>query len=295
MKSIWNLINMTKLRGFVLRNVCTSSSEKNISSNLRSDVYFVTGADHNLFENSKFLIGSWLKTNSDIPLIYCNFGLNETQRKKLSHISGMQVIDLPEAGSRTGWECKANLYQYLDKAQIRSKIIVWVDADAIILQRIPEIKKLIQGYDILVDVHIQSIGEIMCDENISILNLNPLDSYFSSGFWILNKPSFLKTWAMLTEKVKFCGNLWENDAFVASIYHEYMKIRPINGNIWHCRGMTSLQSCNVKNGVVYYEKFPIIILHTNAFYNTSSDGRRTFENPDLAAIQNYYEKQFLNI
>jgi len=57
--------------------------------------------------------------------------------------------------------------------------------------------------------------------------------------------------------------------------------------------MTSLQTCTVKNENLYYEKFPIFILHANAFYTTESDGKRIFERKEIAAIQKEYEQIFL--
>lgn len=255
-------------------------------------IYFVTGSDDNFFENSKLLIASWKRNNPEFPLIYCDFGLTELQLKIMSQIPCLKIASSPI--KRDGWLGKAYLLDYLNRTVLKWKIIIWIDSDALIINKLPDIAKLMEGYDILVDAHELSVGEVTPFENIKKLGLTSTDSYFSAGFWISNNKRFLETYANFAEEVKYQGPLWEGNAFVAAIYKEKLKVRTINGNIWHCRGMTSLPFCTVKNGNVYYKDFPIYILHANYFYKTKADGRRVLKRPELAAIQDYYEKYFLD-
>lgn len=252
----------------------------------------VTGADAAHFANSKLLVASWRQHNPELPLLYCDFGLQTSQREALLGIGGLRLLLADELHGKSGWECKSNLHKYLEQTTGPDTIVVWVDADAILLRPLQDIAHLIDGYDMIIDVHVQSVGEIMTTANMVVLGANPTDAYFSSGFWMVRHPSFLKTWARLTENVKFQGNLWENDAFVAAIYHERLKIRPVNGNIWHCRGMTSLDTCQVRGGHLFFGEYPVQVLHANAGFTIREDGRRVFKREDLAAIQDRYEALF---
>jgi len=102
----------------------------------------------------------------------------------------------------------------------------------------------------------------------------------------------LENYAKLCAQVKGQGNLWEGDAFVAAIYHEKLRLRTVNGGVWHARGKTSLHTCEVAGLNAYHAGQPIYVLHANDGYTVRADGRRIFKRPELAAIQDHYERMF---
>ena len=260
------------------------------SSNHR--VTMVTGADTRHFANSKVLLGSWRSHMPGTPLLYCDFGLTAEQRAELKRIDGVQVLPAPRAFPAGGWEAKAQLGSYLAAAPAAVELLIWIDADAVLLKPLPDMVELMEGYDLAIDAHVQSVGEIVHDCNLGPLGLRRDDAYFSSGFWTLRRGRLLTTWAQLADRVKGQGNLWENDAFVAAIYAERLKVRTLAGGVWHARIASTLFTCEVRGLDAWHEGQTIYVVHANGGYHLRADGRRVFQRPELAAIQDHYEQVY---
>jgi hypothetical protein len=160
------------------------------------------------------------------------------------------------------------------------------------LQPLPDLADLLSGYDLVIDAHTMSVGEVARPETRRHLPLSETDAYFSSGFWITRSVRLLEQWDRLVESVVGRGNLWENDAFVAAVYSSGAKIRPVCGNIWHVRGTTSVQSVEVRDHTVFHGGYPALVLHANWFFTVRADGRRVFDRPELAAVQDFYENMY---
>ena len=248
----------------------------------------VTGSDAYHFSNLCVLIGSWKINNPLIPLAVCDYGLLPDQIEELKRIEGLFYLSNISAAFVHPWEGKAALKDFLTNYKNPWEILIWIDADALFLNPYPDLCGLMVGYDMILDAHIESIGHIMHECNREVLNVRRDDAYFSAGCWIARKGVLLDTYKRLTALVRGKGNLWECDAFVASIYHESLKIRTVNGGIWHSRGKTSLSTCEVRSGQVYHEGQLVYVIHANAHYDVQKDGRRIFNRADLAEIQNYY-------
>ena len=259
---------------------------------LNFSTVIVTGADDYHFSNLKILIGSWSKNNPNLPLCVCDFGLAPEQIELLRTIKG--VFYLPNKGLpfTHPWEGKAAINHFLKEYPHSYEVLVWIDADALFNAPYPDLPDLMRGYDMIIDPHINSIGDIMHECNREVLSVNKEDCYFSAGCWIARKGVLLDTYHRLTQLVKGKGNLWECDAFVAAIYHEKLKLREVDGGVWHSRGKTSLATCTVQNLKAYHNGSVIYVLHANADYTLRSDGRRIFIRPELAAIQDLYENYF---
>ncbi len=255
----------------------------------------VTGADAYHFSNLKVLIGSWKVNNPTLPLCVCDFGFSTDQIEILKRIKG--VFYLPNNGTIFShpWEGKAAIVDFLKGYNHPYEVLVWIDADALFASPYPNLPELMKGYDMIIDPHINSIAEIMHECNREVLHVNKEDCYFSAGCWIARRGVLLETYKRLTQLVKGKGNLWECDAFVAGIYHEKLNLRRVDGGVWHSRGKTSLATCTVKDLKAYHNGGLIYVLHANANYTARSDGRRIFERPELAAIQNYYESASNNL
>jgi hypothetical protein len=260
--------------------------------NMDFSTVLVTGADAFHFSNLKVLIGSWKINNPTLPLCVCDFGFSTDQIEILKGIEG--VFYLPNKGPAFThpWEGKAAINDFLKSYLHPYEVLVWIDADALFNAPYPNLPRLMLGYDMIIDPHINSIGEIMHECNREVLNVNKEDCYFSAGCWIAKKGVLLETYQRLTQLVKGKGNLWECDAFVSAIYHEKLKLNEVDGGQWHSRGKTSLASCTVKDLKAYHKDALIYVLHANADYTVRSDGRRIFTRPELAAIQQYYEEYF---
>lgn len=265
----------------------------NMSDRGKNDsVAIVTGADAFHFSNVTMLIASWKAHHPDFPLLVCDYGLKPEQVTLLQSIPGVQYAAGPARGYPHAWEAKARLGSFVAALPTARETIVWIDADALFLQALPDVSELISGYDIMVDAHVQSIGEVMHEINRTTLGMRSDDAYFSSGFWIVRRACLLDSWARLVATVKGQGNLWENDAFVAAIYAEKLKVRTLAGGVWHARGKTSLHTCQVNGLEASHGGYPVYVLHANDGYTVRADGRRIFKRPELAAIQDHYEKVF---
>lgn len=254
----------------------------------------VTGADKDHFANLRVLVGSWLQNMQRHPLVVCDYGLSEGQRAELQGIKGVQVLRPPEPITHP-WQGKALVGRFLDGFEHDWDILVWIDADALFNHAMPELPPLIEGYDMLIDAHVQAVGEIVHDCNLAPLALRRDDAYFSAGWWIVRKGPFLRTYERLCALVQGKGNLWECDAFVAAIYAHKLKIRTLCGGVWHARGKTSLSSCQVEGLEARHAGQPIYVVHANDGYTVrDTDKRRVFVRPELAAIQDHYEKIYLD-
>jgi len=262
---------------------------------LNFSTVIVTGADAYHFSNLRILISSWKYNNPSLPLCVCDFGLSREQIELLNTIQG--VFYLPNKGAQFThpWEGKATINHFLKEYPHSYEVLVWIDADALFNAPYPDLPKLMQGYDMIIDPHINSIGDIMHECNREVLKVNKDDSYFSAGCWIARKGVLLETYHQLTKLVKGKGNLWECDAFVAAIYHEKLKLYEVDGGVWHSRGKTSLATCSVKELRAYHNNSLIYVLHANADYSVRSDGRRIFNRPELASIQQHYESLSYNL
>jgi hypothetical protein len=182
--------------------------------------------------------------------------------------------------------------RFLRGAAIPWDILMWIDADALFASPVPELAPLLAGYDMIIDAHVQSVGEIVHDCNLAPLGLRKDDAYFSAGWWVARRGCLLDSYERFTAAVQGRGNLWECDAFVAAVYTEKLKIRPVCGGVWHSRGKTSLFSCEVRGLQPFHAGQPVYVLHANDGYTVRSDGRRILARPELAAIQDHYEDVF---
>lgn len=252
----------------------------------------ITGADAYHFSNLKVLIGSWKVNNPKLPLCVCDFGFSAEQIEILKRIEGLHYLPNEGEAFSHPWEGKAAIKDFL-KGYTRSyEILVWIDADALFASPYPNLSDLIKGYDMIIDPHINTIEDIMHECNREILDVKKKDPYFSAGCWIARCGVLLENYHKLTQLVKGKGNLWECDAFVAAIYHENLRLNKVDGGVWHSRGKTSLASCVVVGLMAYHDGHSIYVLHANADYSVREDGRRIFIRPELAKIQDFYEKHF---
>jgi hypothetical protein len=171
-----------------------------------------------------------------------------------------------------------------------------IDADAVFLSPLGDPGSLLEGYDLLIDAHRMAVGEIVRPETAALLPPMDLrDAYYSSGFWITSNPALLTAWDELCSRTAGVGNLWENDAFVAAVYATRARVRTVCGNIWHVRGMTSLDTAEPANGGLTFGSFPCVVLHANAGYTLREDGRRVFVRAALREIQDDLERRFFEL
>jgi len=251
-----------------------------------------TGANAYHFPHIAMLIASWKTHHPTVPLVVCDYGFTAEQIALLQAIPGVHYAAGPTPNYDHPWEGKARLGTYLESVHSSWDVLVWIDADALFLHPYPDLGALIAGYDMIIDAHIQSVGEIMHECNREVLSVRRDDAYFSAGCWIARRGVLLENYAKLCAQVKGRGNLWEGDAFVAAIYHEKLRLRTVNGGVWHARGKTSLHTCEVAGLNAYHAGQPIYVLHANDGYTVRADGRRIFKRPELAAIQDHYERMF---
>jgi hypothetical protein len=252
----------------------------------------VTGADAYHFSNLSILIASWRSNNPGVQFVVCDFGFTLEQIEVLKKIGGLHYLPNTRKPFTHPWEGKAAIKWFLAALNVKWDLLIWIDADALFLHPYPDLPSLLEGYDMIIDAHVQSIGEIMHECNREVLNVRKDDAYFGAGCWIARRGVLLESYHDLTQLVKGKGNLWECDAFVAAIYHERLRLRTVSGGVWHARGKTSLGTCTVDGLKAYHENQPIYVLHANAEYTVRDDGRRRFNRPDLLAIQDYYEGKF---
>ncbi|WP_293685670.1 hypothetical protein [Spirosoma sp. 48-14] len=224
---------------------------------------------------------------ADYELAVCDFGMSEMQLTELEKVPGLTILHIDALISEP-WLGKTLLDQFIKHRINEIDIIMWIDADAFFNSTIPNVYPILEGYDLLIDAHVQSVSEITDEKTIDDLGLRASDSYFSSGFWIIRPNGFFKKYEQLGRLV-YGRSFWEQDAFVAAIYMERLKIRTINGSIWHCRGKTSLSTCTVDGLTAFYNQEPIYVIHANDHYRIRKDGRRVLYRPVLAKLQLYYE------
>jgi hypothetical protein len=267
------------------------ASIKSIFGASRAQTLIVTGADADHFANLRVLIGSWWSHLRERPLAVCDFGLSAAQREELGRIPGLVVLPPPMPIAHP-WQGKSLIGRFIASVRAPWEILMWIDADALFASPLPPLADLIEGYDMILDAHVQSVGEIVHDCNLTALGLRKDDAYFSAGCWIARRGCLLETYERLTKEVQGDGNLWECDAFVAAIYREKLRIRTVNGGIWHARGKTSLHTCEVRGLQAFHAGQPIYVLHANDGYTVRADGRRVFKRPELAAIQDHYERVY---
>ena len=201
----------------------------------------------------------------------------------------MLALDEPV---RHPWLGKSYLGRFLGTRLPSAHTVMWIDADAFFNSPLPPLAPLIEGYDLLLDAHVQSVGELTHGSNLKRLGLRPDDAYFSAGWWIARPGRLFETYERLTALVRGQGHLWECDAFVAAIYAERLRIRTVSGLVWHARGKTSLGSCGVRDTTAYHGDQPIYVVHANDSYTVRDDGRRVLDRPDLARLQDRYEQRY---
>jgi hypothetical protein len=251
-----------------------------------------TGTNARHFPNLRILIGSWTLHMHGFPLVVCDYGMTEEQIAELRLWRGIEVLPSDEPVTHP-WLGKALLGKFLRGSSVAWSSIMWLDADACFTHALPEIPPLLEGYDMLLDAHVQSVGEIAHACNREALGLRADDAYYAAGWWVARRGCLLDNYEALTRKVQGRGNLWEGDSFVAAIYRERLKIRNVCGSIWHCRGRTSLHTCQVHGYTPMHAGFPIYVLHANDGYVEAPNGRREFKRPELAAIQTRFENRYL--
>ncbi|MDO8543498.1 MAG: hypothetical protein Q7S40_23915 [Opitutaceae bacterium] len=254
----------------------------------------VTGTDAFHFSNLRILIGSWGAHMNRFPLAVCDYGMSAEQVEELRSIRGVEVLPIDERVDHP-WLGKALLGKFLRRSNVKWEILMWLDADACFTHPTPDIPPLLAGYDMLLDAHVQSVGEIAHACNRDALGLRSDDAYYAAGWWVARRGCLLDNYEAFTRKVQGEGNLWEGDSFVAAIYRERLKIRNVSGSIWHCRGKTSLHSCQVEGLTPMHAGHPIYVLHANDGYTVTENGRRVFKRPELAAIQAHHEKEYFKM
>ncbi len=250
-----------------------------------------TGTNAHHFSNLRILIGSWSTHMGRFPLAVCDYGMTEEQIAELRLWPGIEVVQVDEPITHP-WLGKALLGKFLRRSRVDWSILMWLDADACFTHATPDIPPLLEGYDMLLDAHVQSVGEIAHACNRESLHLRSDDAYYAAGWWVARRGCLLDQYEAFTRKVQGQGNLWEGDSFVAAIYHERLKIRNVSGSIWHCRGKTSLHTCQVEGLTPMHAGHPIYVLHANDGYTVAADGRRQFKRPELAAIQAHYQNGY---
>src|SRR3954463_12045967 len=126
--------------------------------------WIITGLDSAHFANCKQLLASWFDSNRNIPLAIADFGLTPDHARE---IKSWPVRFLPRtlATNAIGefnhaWRAKAALIHYAS-ALGPWKHLVWIDADALLLQPLGNLATLLDGYDLLLDAHRMSLGEII--------------------------------------------------------------------------------------------------------------------------------------
>jgi hypothetical protein len=251
-----------------------------------------TGANAYHFSNLTMLIASWRTHNPALTLVVCDYGFTPEQVSLLQALPGVHYAPGPTPNYDHPWEGKARLGTYLATFRQPWDILVWIDADALFLHPYPDLEALMAGYDMIIDAHLQSVGEIMHECNREVLDVRRDDSYFSAGCWIARRGVLLENYSTLCTAVKGKGNLWEGDAFVAAIYREKLRLRTVNGGVWHSRGKTSLHTCEASGLAAFHAGQPIYVIHANDGYTVRADGRRIFKRPELARIQDHYEEKF---
>lgn len=258
---------------------------------MNNGTLLVTGADAAHFANLRVLVGSWRANLADWPLAVCDYGLTADQTRQLREWEGLTVLPPPEPIGH-GWLGKALIGRFLAAYDRPWSQLSWIDADALFAHRLPALEPLLEGYDMILDAHVQSVGEIVHEANLAVLPLRRDDAYFAAGWWVARRGVLLQNYERFCRQVQGQGNLWEGDAFVAAIYHERLKIRTVCGSVWHARGKTSLHSCEVRGIEPFHAGQPIYVLHANDGYTVRADGRRVFRRPELAAIQDHYESVY---
>jgi len=251
----------------------------------------VTGADAAHFANLRVLVGSWLANMHHQSLAVCDFGLLPEQIHELKSFPGLELLTIP-AKIIHPWQGKSLIGRFLESTRIPWEIVMWIDADAFFVHPLPPLAPLLNGYDMILDAHVQSVGEIVAECNLSALQLRKDDAYFSAGWWVSRRGCLLGTYEALTASVQYQGNLWECDAFVAAIYKEKLKARTVSGAIWHSRGKTSLHTCEVRGVQPFHCGSPVYVMHANDGYTVRADGRRVLNRPELARIQDHYEAEY---
>jgi hypothetical protein len=243
------------------------------------------------YTNLRVLLGSWLRNMPWARLAVCDYGLLPWQIDELRRFPSLSVLPAPEPVTHP-WMGKALLGSFLQSYPHPWQVLMWLDADALFASPLPAVTPLLEGYHLLLDAHIQSVGEIAHACNRDALGLRADDAYYAAGWWVARRGCLLENYERFTRRVMGQGNLWEGDAFVASIYTEKLKIRNVCGSIWHSRGKTSLHTCTVEGLTPRHAGFPIYVLHANDAYTVLPDGRRVFKRPELARIQEYHENTY---
>lgn len=250
----------------------------------------VTGADRTHFVNSKLLLASWWEHNRSLRFVYCDFGLTAEQRAEVMDWPVLLRAAPPAAQGAHPWLSKSMIGDFI--ADLAWKYVIWIDADAVFLRPLPPLDTVMDGYDLLIDPHPKSVGEIAYPATVDALRLEGSDAYFSSGFWITSSRDLLRRWKDLTHTVLHYRRNWENDAFVAAIYQSRARIRPVSGHVWHARTNTSAATCQLIDGVLTHAGVPIYVLHANSGFTVRSDGRRVFDRQILRDVQDRYELAF---
>jgi hypothetical protein len=253
----------------------------------QNKLLIATGCDSNFFPNLRILLGSWMTHMADFEIVVCDFGLTKTQIDEIILTPRLRILSTPKVIDEP-WFGKTLIYTLLGECINEIDALMWIDADAFFNSRLPDIWPILEGYDILIDAHIQSVGELSDIKNIRDYSLRKDDAYFSAGCWIARPGNFLKRYQDIGSVTRD-RIFWEPDAFVSAIYLEKLKIRTINGSIWHSRGKTSLKTCSINNLTAFHHNQPIYVIHANAFYHVRKDGRRILNRPKLAQLQDHYE------
>lgn len=256
----------------------------------RQRLIIASGVDSRQFANLRLLVASWRRHMRAFPLCVCDYGMTAGERQEL--VERQVRVLAPPVSINHPWQGKSLIGRFLAAAGVRWDVLMWIDADALFLRPLPDVPPLLRGYDLLLDAHIMSVGEVAHECNRTALGLRRDDAYFSAGWWVARRGCLLRDYERFCRLVQGQGNLWEGDAFVAAIYHARLKIRTVNGGVWHARGRTSLPSCTVDGTEAFHAGQPIYVLHANDYYTTRADNRRVFVRPELAAIQDHYEEVY---
>ncbi len=136
----------------------------------------VTGADSGHFPNLRVLIGSWLVNMPSLPLAVCDFGLHPEQLQELGKLPGLEVLTSTVPITHP-WQGKSLLGQFLSSTARPWDVLMWIDADAFFAHPLPPLQPLLDGYDMILDTHAQSVGEVVHDGNLQTLHLRKDDAF----------------------------------------------------------------------------------------------------------------------
>jgi hypothetical protein len=205
-------------------------------------ISFVTGVDHQMFDQLFLLMGSLRRSSPSIELLVCDFGLSDRQRGYL-HQKNM-LLRMPDGMGKPPhpWYYKGALGQYV--AHLGTNAIVWLDADLIILSDIkPALEELCAsmqrsgeaiaaaGRDTL------TIGDQLAMDPAPhyarlVAGFSAAAPYLNSGFFLCRSMKFLQDWATLCATMPM-ELLFEQNAFNLTALASRERVRVVDPSEWN--------------------------------------------------------------